>query len=149
MARIYKESCYLVDDEEINSKSAMRFLIYTVLSEYGIVHQLHVEQSEHFSLDDNSPECVVNCDLADLEKHFNHDDTTGDVVVGGVYKHFKGHEVRVIAVSTGTEYGERVVVYEHLGDHRVWHRPIGMFCSEVDREKYPDVQQKHRFELLR
>lgn len=149
MARIYKESCYLVDDEEIISESEVKYLIDHTLADYGIVHQLHVETSEHFTLEDNDPECFENCDLADLEKHFNHGNVAGDVVVGGVYKHFKGHEVKVIAVSIGTEYGEKVVVYEHLGDHTVWHRPIGMFCSEVDHEKYPDVKQKRRFELVR
>ena len=149
MPRIYKVFGYFVDEKDIFSKSGFRYLIYHTLAEYGIVHQLHTEMSDWLELNDNSPEGFENCDLADLEKHFNHDNDAGDVVVGGVYRHFKGHEVKVLAVSIGTEYGENMVVYEHLGDHTVWHRPIGMFCSEVDHEKYPDVKQEHRFELVR
>ena len=118
----------------------------------GIFHQVHIEKSEPWVFEEDSPENMQNCDLADLEARFNHKPNGNlklrPLAVGGIYRHFKGHHVKVLACSIGTEYGEKIVVYEHLGDHTIWHRPLEMFLSEVDREKYPDVEQKWRFELV-
>ena len=33
------------------------------------------------------------------------------------------------------------------GDGGLWVRPLDMFLSPVDREKYPDAGQTYRFEL--
>ena len=43
--------------------------------------------------------------------------------------------------------GQFCVVYE-CEDGAIWNRPYGMFVSEVDHVKYPNVQQKYRFELV-
>ena len=71
-----------------------------------------------------------------------------DVKVGGIYKHFKGHIYKVIALAKDSEDLSIKVVYENIENKEVWVRPLDEFISDVDKEKYPDVLQKKRFELL-
>ena len=86
---------------------------------------------------------------------------------GDIVKHFKREVIseedldnnpnlylyEIIGTSRHTETGEEMMVYRPLyytecvdGVDFV-SRPLDMFMSLVDHEKYPNIKQKYRFEL--
>lgn len=73
--------------------------------------------------------------------------------IGGIYRHFKGNLYivldKVIDIETyidNDNYKELVIYQALYGEHMKMARPYDMFMSEVDKEKYPNVKQKYRFE---
>lgn len=81
-----------------------------------------------------------------------------DIEVGDLVQHFKREWVsaesqeylyRILAFAQHTENGEKLVIYQAIyPPYKTCARPYAMFMSEVDREKYPDVKQKYRFEKV-
>lgn len=77
---------------------------------------------------------------------------------GDIVAHFKRETItdgsdtylyRIIGVATHSETREKMMVYQALyGDFGAYVRPLDMFMSEVDHEKYPHIKQKYRFEKL-
>ena len=86
----------------------------------------------------------------------NTDTPKRDIQAGDIVQHFKREWVspdtseylyKVLAVAHHTENGEKLMIYQALyAPFKICARPYDMFMSEVDRDKYPDIKQKYRFE---
>ena len=74
-----------------------------------------------------------------------------------IVRHFKRELVdpasmdylyRIVDIAIHSESKEKYMVYQGLyGNCETYIRPLEMFMSEVDHEKYPDIKQKYRFEI--
>ena len=63
-----------------------------------------------------------------------------EVKIGGIYRHYKNKDYKVLAVATHSETLEKMVVYQALyGERGIWVRPLAMFVEmvEIDGKKIP------------
>ena len=87
--------------------------------------------------------------------------TLEELTKGRIVQHFKRellseqeratslYTYEIIGTAMHTETEEQLVIYRALyGDMKLYARPVGMFLSEVDRDKYPEVRQQYRFEPM-
>ena len=73
-----------------------------------------------------------------------------ELKVGKMYRHFKGDVYLVLGTGIHSETKEEYVIYKGLYDNfDVYLRPKDMFLSEVDHDKYPNTDQKYRFEEIK
>ena len=79
----------------------------------------------------------------DIVQHFKREMLSEEERAGNMYLY------EIIGVALHSETREEMMVYKPLyGDGGMYVRPLEMFLSEVDHEKYPDVKQKYRFEKV-
>lgn len=68
---------------------------------------------------------------------------------GKLVKHFKGKIYMIMDFVEHTETEEELVIYKAMyGDYKKYARPIDMFISKVDKNKYPDCKQEYRFQFI-
>ncbi len=65
------------------------------------------------------------------------------IVIGGIYKHYKGHIYKVVGLATHRETLEELVLYQLVKgkDTKIWARPKIMFTEKVVVEG----KKVHRF----
>lgn len=124
---------------------------------YGGVHiegksgvPVSLDKDEYMELD-TEPQEQKNPAAGDVPER--------DILVGDIVQHLKREWVssetseylyKVLAFAQHTETGEKLVVYQGMySPFKICARPYDMFMSEVDREKYPKIRQKYRFEKIK
>lgn len=71
-----------------------------------------------------------------------------EILKNRIYKHFKGDYYLVLDFALHTETNEKMVIYRSLYEEgNLFVRPYNSFVTKVDKEKYPNSLQEHKFEL--
>lgn len=55
------------------------------------------------------------------------------VVLGKIYRHFKGNYYKVLELATDAGTLEKMVVYQALYDDKLWVRPLSEFTDSVTK----------------
>lgn len=67
----------------------------------------------------------------------------------GKYKHFKGKMYELIDIALHSETNEYYAVYRALMDmDNYTHKTFRYVFSKVDKEKYPNIEQKYKFKYV-
>lgn len=79
----------------------------------------------------------------DIAQHFKREMLSDEERAANKYLY------EIIGVALHSENRKPMMVYRPLyDDGGMYVRPLEMFLSEVDHDKYPDVKQKYRFEKV-
>ena len=77
----------------------------------------------------------------DIVKHFKRETLSEEESATNMYLY------KIVGLAEHTETGEKLMVYKAMYDKELMcARPLEMFMGEVDRDKYPDIKQRYRFE---
>lgn len=66
---------------------------------------------------------------------------------GEIWRHFKNRYYRILGVAKHTETNEPLVIYKRYEFNKpdIYARPLEMFMSPIDKEKYPHSPDLFRF----
>ena len=124
----------------VTVKNKVGMLVSLDMDEYEVLDMEEEETyEENAEIEENAEE---ECKFAggDIVKHFKRE---------WVSEESSEYLYKILAFASHTETNEKLVIYQGLyAPFKTCARPYHMFCSEVDREKYPDIQQKYRFEKV-
>lgn len=66
-----------------------------------------------------------------------------------LFKHFKGNIYKIVTFAKDSEDLKEMVIYQgQYEDNPCWVREKNDFFSLVNKEKYPNVTQKYKFEKI-